>query len=133
VWFIDPRHPVTIPVAWAVTISFTGNSRVSGVKSHAMNKETVLDEHRAGDKFVHFIDWLNHKLVGTLGPPNVGPYNAVVERVGEALCPVCDRPMLEHAIDHTASNPVLNCPVDHLPERAKEGKLNELGMPKHLL
>lgn len=98
----------------------------------AMNKETGLDEHRAGDKFVHFIDWLNHKLVGTLGPPNLGPYTAVVERVGAALCPVCGRPMIEHAIDHSGSNAVLNCPVDHLPERVQDAKLNELGMPKHL-
>ena len=91
------------------------------------NKGTGLDEHRTGDRFVHFIDWLNHKLVGSLGPPDLGPYDAVVERVGAALCPVCGRPMSEHAIDHSVHNPVLDCPVEHIPPAPHNEKLNELG------
>lgn len=98
-----------------------------------MNKETGLGEHRTGDKFVHFIDWLNHKLVSAIGPPNLGPYNEVMVRVGEAVCPICDRPMAEHTIDHSTPNAVLNCPVEHTPEVVHDEKLNELGMPKRAL
>ena len=97
-----------------------------------MKTHTVTDEHPTGDRFVHFIDWLNHKLVGALGPPALGPYDAVIKHLGEALCPVCDRPMLEHAIDHTAHNPILNCPVEHLTDAVQDEKLNELGMSKKL-
>ncbi len=95
-----------------------------------MKTQIAPDEHRAGDTFVHFIDWLNHKLVGTLGPATVGPYNAVVDHVGSAVCPICTRPMQEHSIDHSADNPLLNCPVEHAPEVVHGEKLNELGMPK---
>jgi hypothetical protein len=97
-----------------------------------MNKQIGVDEHSAGERFAHFIDWLNHKLMPAIGPPDVGPYNAIVARVGEALCPVCDRPMAEHTIDHSISNAILNCPVEHKSVLVDEKKLNELGMPKRV-
>src|SRR5450830_892275 len=62
----------------------------------AMEDNTGVDEHRAGGRFVHFVDWLNHKLVGVMGPPPLGPYDEVLKKVGEAVCPVCGRPMSEH-------------------------------------
>ena len=45
-----------------------------------MVDDTGVDEHHQ-DKFVHFIDWLNHKLVEKIGPAQIGPYDAVVDRV----------------------------------------------------
>jgi hypothetical protein len=96
-----------------------------------MKTRMAQDEHRAGDTFVHFIDWLNHRLVGTLGPATVGPYGDVVEHVGTAVCPVCERPMQEHTIDHSTSNAVLNCPTEHMVDVSHHDNLNELGMPKH--
>lgn len=95
-----------------------------------MNKQDHLPEQGAGDRFVHFIDWLNRKLIPAIGPPNIGPYNEVLARVGEAICPICDRSMGEHTIDHSTSNAVLNCPAEHKPEVVHDETLNELGMPK---
>lgn len=96
-----------------------------------MKKDTGVAERRTEGRFVHFIDWLNHGLMPAIGPPNVGPYNEVVAKMGEAVCPICDHPMAEHTIDHSTPNAVLNCPVEHQPQRVDDEVLNELGMPKH--
>jgi len=95
-----------------------------------MEDNTGVDEHRAGGRFVHFVDWLNHKLVGVMGPPPLGPYDEVLKKVGEAVCPVCGRPMSEHTIDHSTPNTLLNCPAPHIPEPAHDEPINEFGMPK---
>ena len=89
------------------------------------------NEPGAESAYVRFLDWLNHKLFGVIGPPPVGPYDEVVKRVGDAVCPVCGRPMTEHTIDHSTPNAILNCPVEHRPEPAEDEPFNELGMPKH--
>lgn len=95
-----------------------------------MKEATGQHAPREGDKFVRFIDWLNNKLVRPLGPPPLGPYDEVVERVAAATCPVCGRPMSEHTIDHSLSNAVLHCPIGHERPGVRHEKLNELGMPK---
>jgi len=82
-----------------------------------------------GERYVHFIDWLDSKLVRALGPAPLGPYDQVVKRVGEAVCPVCGKPMTEHTIDHSTPNAILNCPAEPKPEQA-DGPVNEFGMPK---
>ena len=66
-----------------------------------MDEKTGVDERRAGKKFVRFIDWLNHRLIPVIGPPDWGPYDAV-----------------------------LNCPAPHRPEPVHDEPINELGMPK---
>ncbi|MGV8897431.1 MAG: hypothetical protein ACOH10_08185 [Rhodoglobus sp.] len=92
---------------------------------------TEFDDHPAGGKgYVGFIDWLNRKLYSTWGPPPVGPYGPVVERLGEAACPVCGRPMSEHTFDRTAHDTILNCPAAHLPRPFNGNPVNELGMDK---
>lgn len=78
--------------------------------------------------YVGFIDWLNAKLLPVLGPPPAGPYDTVVKQVGDALCPVCGRPMSEHTIDHSTPNTILNCPVEHKPDPFDVEPVNELGM-----
>lgn len=80
--------------------------------------------------YVRFIDWLNEKLFPILGTPDVGPYDTVVHKVGDAVCPVCGRPMSEHFIDHSTPETILNCPVEHKPEPVDNAPLNELGMDK---
>ena len=95
-----------------------------------MDEVTGVSEHRAGDKFVRFIDWLNHKLVGVIGPPDLGPYDEVLKKVGDAVCPVCGKPMGEHTIDRSTPNTVLNCPAPHKPEPVHNEPINEFGMPK---
>ena len=90
-----------------------------------------VDEHHQ-DKFVRFIDWLNHKLAGKIGPADIGPYNHVVKRMALAVCPICGRPMAEHTIDRSTANTVLNCPAPHLPPVVDDEPVNELGMPKRM-
>jgi hypothetical protein len=86
------------------------------------------DETSEQGGYVGFIDWLNRILLPVLGPPPVGPYNAVVTRVGEAMCPVCGKPMSDHVIDRSSQETMLNCPVDHIVDPVDEAPLNELGM-----
>ncbi|HAM26489.1 MAG TPA: hypothetical protein DCP11_07200 [Microbacteriaceae bacterium] len=95
-----------------------------------MKEEKGVDEHREGRGFIHFIDWLNHKLVGVIGPPPLGPYDEVLKKVGDAVCPVCGKPMAEHVIDHSSPNTLLNCPAPHQPEVSHNEPINEFGMPK---
>lgn len=94
-----------------------------------MVDDTGVDEHHH-DKFVHFIDWLNHTLSKAIGPPDIGPYDDVVDRVAVALCPICGRPMVEHTIDRSTTNTLLNCPAPHLPPVVHNEPVNEFGMPK---
>ena len=94
-----------------------------------MDEEKDVSKPHGGDRFVHFIDWLNHRLVGVIGPPDLGPYDEVVKKVGDAVCPVCDKAMAEHTIDHSTSNAVLSCPAPHKPQALDE-PVNEFGMPK---
>ena len=96
----------------------------------AMDEKTGVDERRAGEKFVRFIDWLNHRLIPVIGPPDLGPYDAVLEKLGDAICPVCGSAMTEHRIDHSAANTVLNCPAPHKPAPVNDQPINELGMLK---
>ncbi|WP_353987781.1 hypothetical protein [Ruicaihuangia caeni] len=89
----------------------------------------------SGDGFVRMTDWLNEKLLKAFGPPPLGPYDDtqesdVVQRMGNATCPLCDHPMSEHFIDHSTSNAKLLCPVDHKPVHESMERLNEVGMPK---
>lgn len=95
------------------------------------NEITPSDEHPSGHKgYVGFIDWLNRTLYPALGPPPAGPYGPVVKQVGEAICPVCGRPMSEHTIDHSTPNTILHCPAEHLPQPFSQEPVNELGMDK---
>lgn len=96
-----------------------------------MVDDTGVDEHHE-DKFVHFINWLNHALSPTMGPPDLGPYNDVAAQVGEAVCPICGRPMAEHTIDHSSANAVLHCPIPHPPQVFHDEPVNEFGMPKRV-
>jgi len=82
---------------------------------------------RRDDGLVHFIDWLNHKLMGPIGPPPLGPYDTVVRQIADATCPICGRPMREHSIDRSTPNAVIDCPGEHLPV-VDDHPLNELGM-----
>jgi len=72
----------------------------------------------------------DRKLFPVLGTPQLGPYDPVVERVGEAVCPVCGRPMSEHFVDHSTPNTILRCPVEHKRVLIDNSPINELGMDK---
>ena len=78
---------------------------------------------------MHFIDRFDRKLVRAMGPAPLGPYDTVVKGVGEAVCPLCGRPMAGHTIDHSTPNAILNCPAEHKPE-PPHGPVNEFGMPR---
>ena len=99
--------------------------------THA-NEGDAADEtargHRGG--YIGLIDWLNRRLMPAFGPPPIGPFEAVIRQVGDAVCPICRRPMAEHVIDHSAPDTLLICPADPLPSPFDRGPLNELGMPK---
>lgn len=98
-----------------------------------MNEKSGANEHRSGDRLVRFVDWLNHKLTPVIGPPDLGPYDDVLQKVGGAACPVCGHPMSEHTIDHSQPNTVLNCPAPHTPRPIDDEPINEFGMPgKHV-
>ncbi|WP_039742425.1 hypothetical protein [Salinibacterium sp. PAMC 21357] len=86
------------------------------------------DETSGPGGYVGFIDWLNRKLFPALGTPYLGPYDAVVEKVADAVCPVCGQPMAEHFIDHSRPNTILHCPVEHQPLPVDDSPINELGM-----
>ncbi|MES2094216.1 MAG: hypothetical protein V4531_10450 [Actinomycetota bacterium] len=96
-----------------------------------MVHDTGVDEHHE-DKFVHFINWLNTALSRRIGTADLGPYNDVVEQVGEAVCPICGTPMAKHSIDRSSANAVLNCPIPHLPQAVRAEPINEFGMPKRV-
>ncbi|TFD82782.1 hypothetical protein [Cryobacterium fucosi] len=91
--------------------------------------ETGTHGNGLGERYVRFINRLDRGLVRAMGPAPLGPYDQVEKRVGEAVCPVCGRPMFEHTIDHSTSNAILNCPAGHKPE-PPAGPVNEFGMPK---
>ncbi len=91
--------------------------------------ETTSHGHGVAERYVHFIDRLNLRMVRAMGPPPIGPYDQVVKRVDEVVCPVCGRPMIEHTIDHSTPNAILNCPAEHKPG-LPDGPVNEFGMPK---
>jgi hypothetical protein len=93
------------------------------------NESRLDGENRRGG-LLSFIEWLNEKIYRAAGPPPLGPYDPVVERVAAATCPVCGRPMAEHTIDHSTRNTILNCPVPHTIGPFDDSPLNELGMPK---
>ncbi|GAA1210705.1 LuxR C-terminal-related transcriptional regulator [Rhodoglobus aureus] len=88
------------------------------------------DETSGPGGYVGFIDWLNRKLFPILGTPDFGPYENVVEKVADAVCPVCGRPISEHFIDHSTPETILDCPVEHKPMPFDGSPLNELGMNK---
>ncbi len=95
-----------------------------------MDERVVVKVHHQGHPFVRFVDWMNHRLVGSIGPPDLGPYGEEVQRVAGALCPVCGHPMADHTIDRSTPNTLLNCPAPHTPARADDEPINEYGMPK---
>ena len=96
-----------------------------------MEENNVPDYAAPGqDGYLKLVDWLNEKLYPLIGPPPLGPYEPVVERIGVAICPVCGSPMSEHFIDHSTPNAILNCPVAHKPVPVDTSPLTELGMTK---
>ncbi|HSP53931.1 MAG TPA: hypothetical protein VLO00_13635 [Cryobacterium sp.] len=97
--------------------------------SVGMKEDTGAHGHGLGARYVHFVDWMNGKLVRAMGPANLGPYDEVVTRIGAAVCPVCGRPMTEHSIDHSTANAILHCPAGHKPEPPGH-PVNEFGMSK---
>lgn len=97
-----------------------------------MDENNVPDYAAPGHGgYLGLIDWLNEKLYPVIGPPPLGPYEPIVERIGVALCPVCGRPMSEHFIDHSTPDTILNCPVEPEPVPLDTSPLNEFGMTKH--
>lgn len=95
-----------------------------------MNDTASTERPRVGERLVRFVDWLEDRLSPAIGSPPLGPYDAVVERVAVATCPVCRRPMAEHVIDHRTANAILHCPAEPIPEHESTEPLNELGMPR---
>lgn len=92
------------------------------------NRSEPVEGRRGG--YVGLIDWLNRSLMPAFGPSVSPPTEGVVRQVGEAVCPVCGRPMAEHVIDHSTPETLLICPADPLPRPVDQSPLNELGMPK---
>lgn len=95
-----------------------------------MNKNASTERPHVGERLVRFVEWLEDRLAPAIGSPPLGPYDAVVDRVAVATCPVCGRTMAEHVIDHSTANAILHCPADPVPERESTEPLNELGMPR---
>jgi|SRR5690554_1217513 len=83
-------------------------------------------------KLERMAEWLDAKLVRTIGPPPIGPYEGEQNEQRDASdsCPLCDHPMREHRIDRSHPNAVLICPVAPNPEVESYEPLNEVGMPK---
>jgi hypothetical protein len=73
--------------------------------------------------------WVEDRLRPAFDSPAVGRYDAE-EATGLASCPVCQRPMTEHTIDHTGRDTILNCPVPHPGawDRDAFEPVNEFGM-----
>ena len=44
--------------------------RAQDAQAVATDEKTSVDERRLGKKFVRFSDWLNHKLMPIIGPPD---------------------------------------------------------------
>jgi hypothetical protein len=82
---------------------------------------------RAGRR--RLFDWVEDRLRPAFDSPSVGRYDAE-EATGLASCPVCQRPMTEHTIDHTGRDTILNCPVPHSGawDRDAFEPVNEYGM-----
>lgn len=80
------------------------------------------DEHEnASGAIMRFYDWINDKLLPIIGPPDTGPYGPVIERVNQAVCPICESPMADHFFDRSSPDVVLYCPkdeADHASDRA---------------
>ena len=52
------------------------------------------------------------------------------EELRSRPCPVCGRPIYEHAFEESNGNVIMECPTDErLPEPTPNGPLNEFGMP----
>ena len=84
-------------------------------------------------RLVRSAAWVDRKLTPVFGPPPVGPYadDADDSRVPTTTCPVCGHPMVEHRIDHSTPNAILECPapIDHNLEFNDHSPLDEFGMP----
>lgn len=80
----------------------------------------------------HLFEWVEDRLRPAFESPAVGTYDAG-ESTGLATCPVCQRPMTEHTIEHSAHDTILNCPVAHPGawDRDAFEPVNELGMVIH--
>jgi hypothetical protein len=92
--------------------------------------------HRGSAPRQHLFEWVEGKLRPAFDSPQPGTYDADTVAVGEQTlrgCPVCNRPMSEHTIDHSRSNTVLNCPVPHPGawDRDAFEPVNEFGMVIH--
>lgn len=88
---------------------------------------------RSTGKMERMAEWLDAKLLPTLGPPPVGPYDAEPDEASRRaadVCPLCAHPMGEHQIDRSHPNAVLICPVTPNPEVESFEPLNEVGMTK---
>ncbi len=79
-----------------------------------------------------FIEWLEEKLYPALGPPPLGPYDDIVEKVGTAVCPVCGHAMEGHTIERRRDNTILTCPAPHLVRPDDRRPLGETGMPRRM-
>lgn len=100
--------------------------------ARAEQADTAEADDERPNRLRHAAEWLDGKLVPTLGPPDLGPYDEEPEdsvRSHDA-CPLCGHPMREHTIDRSTANAVLNCPAPPLPERESFEPLNEVGMVK---
>ena len=90
---------------------------------------TGTEPEKPAGMMTHMAEWIDGKLLPTLGPPPIGPYDEEPERT-TASCPICVHPMSEHTIDRSTSNTVLHCPVPMEPKEQSFEPLNEVGMRK---
>lgn len=113
------------------------HARAEQTNAEQTDAERTDAEHTAaGDgkpnRLYHAAEWLDGKLVPTLGAAELGPYDEESEEsvASHDTCPLCGDPMAEHTIDRSTANAVLNCPSPQKPAPESFEPLNEVGMVK---
>jgi hypothetical protein len=83
--------------------------------------------HRDGRR--QLFEWVEDRLRPAFDSPAPGRYDAE-EATGLTTCPICERPMSEHTIEHSARDTVLTCPVPHPGNWDRDAfePVNEFGM-----
>lgn len=101
--------------------------------AEAGDEKAIAEQADRPDRLRHAAEWLDGKLVPRLGPAELGPYDEESEESlrSHDACPLCGHAMVEHTIDRSTANAVLNCPVQPEPAPESFEPLNEVGMVKH--
>lgn len=92
----------------------------------------AADRSGNGNAFSRFFVRVDNALEPIFGaPPIVDDSQPVDEQeLRSRPCPVCGRPISEHAFEEANGNVIMECPTDErLPEPLATGPLNEFGMP----